>query len=499
MSLSVSSILLKRKVRMAALSTSNNDTVTQGVPWPNNEDDYEIGDVIGVGATAVVHSAMCKPRNQKCAIKRISLDKWKSSLDELLKEIQVISSCNHENVVTYYTSFVVKEELWLVIRLLEGGSLRDVIKHKMKVSNCKHGVFDEVTIATVLKEVLKGLEYFHNNGKIHRDIKAGNILLGKDGTVQIADFGVSAWLGSEKDVSRQKLRHTFVGTPCWMAPEVMEQDQGYDFKADIWSFGITAIELATGTAPYCKYPPMKVLMLTLQNDAPDLDTCSEDKTQYKIYGKTFRKMIKDCLQKNPTKRPTATELLKHPFFKKAQDNKYLSQQLVDIGHSMELKFQAKRHSSASGGLHRTATGQWVWDDDDDDDSDDDNKPMNEIQNESSSSDEDEPGEEQNATSNSPKIYNLVLRLRNDRLELNEIKFAFITGKDTGRSIASELVEAGLLSPIDWAPIARNLAQLLLLPESDSITFNLISTPTNKMDKEKLIGFAQICIISIECE
>nr|XP_049708405.1 serine/threonine-protein kinase OSR1 isoform X3 [Helicoverpa armigera] len=536
----LSSYARAARLSIGNLFTRKMATVTANnlCPWPNSQDDYELRDVIGVGATAVVHAAYCAPRSEKCAIKRINLEKWNTSMDELLKEIQAMSSCNHENVVTYYTSFVVHDELWLVLRLLEGGSLLDVIKHKMKVANCKHGVFDEATIATVLKEVLRGLEYFHSNGQIHRDIKAGNILLGEDGTVQIADFGVSAWLATGRDMSRQKVRHTFVGTPCWMAPEVMEQvrfDHGYDFKADIWSFGITAIEMATGTAPYHKYPPMKVLMLTLQNDPPNLDTGADEKEQYKAYGKTFRKMIIDCLQKDPSKRPSATELLKHPFFKKAKDRKYLTQTLVAIGPSMETRVHkaSKRSTGASGRLHRTVTGEWVWSEEEEEqqqqpveapDSDeepfytDDERPMNQLQKADSSGSENE-GEEpskqptqnqQESAKNlfglrsvdgEPPVINLVLRLRNSRRELNDIRFEYIVGKDTAEGIAMELVGAGLVDPHDSVPISVNLAKLLDAQVSPgpsppkAVTFHLNSAgPNEQFDDKALIGFAQISIV-----
>lgn len=281
--------------------------------------------------------------------------------------------------------------------------------------------------------------------------------------------------------------------------------------------------MATGTAPYHKYPPMKVLLLTLQNDPPNLDTAAEDKDQYKAYGKTFRKMIIECLQKDPTKRPTASELLKHPFFKKAKDKKYLMQTLLATGPSMKTRVNkaSKRQPGTSGRLHRTLTGEWVWSSEEEDngrnsdeDSEPDDRPLNRLEHAESSDEHEESEPSDNTVTTDPptaavesamneklfigdgdcQVVNLVLRMRNGNRELNDIRFEFVVGKDTSEGIATELVGAGLVDPNDTNVMASNLQRLIDQRSTlKTVTFQLSSSGGEVPDEKSLIGFAQISI------
>ncbi|KAL4352679.1 hypothetical protein GQ457_06G038210 [Hibiscus cannabinus] len=270
-----------------------------------NPSDYKLLEEVGYGASATVYRAIYLPLNDVVAVKCLDLDRCNSNLDDIRREAQTMSLIDHPNVIRAYCSFVVDSNLWVVMPFMSEGSCL----HLMKIAYPDG--FEEPAIGSILKETLKALDYLHRQGHIHRDVKAGNILLDNNGTVKLADFGVSACMFDSGD--RQRSRNTFVGTPCWMAPEVLQPGSGYNSKADIWSFGITALELAHGHAPFSKYPPMKVLLMTIQNAPPGLDYDRDKK-----FSKSFKEMVAMCLVKDQTKRPTAEKLLKHSFFKHAK-------------------------------------------------------------------------------------------------------------------------------------------------------------------------------------
>ncbi|XP_062204953.1 serine/threonine-protein kinase BLUS1-like isoform X1 [Phragmites australis] len=270
-----------------------------------NPGDYRLLEEVGYGAHAVVYRAVFVPRDEVVAVKSLDLDQLNNNIDGIQREAQIMSLIDHPNVIRAYCSFVVEHSLWVIMPFMTEGSCL----HLMKIAYPDG--FEEPVIGSILKETLKALDYLHRQGQIHRDVKAGNILIDNAGVVKLGDFGVSACMFDRGD--RQRSRNTFVGTPCWMAPEVLQPGTGYNFKADIWSFGITALELAHGHAPFSKYPPMKVLLMTLQNAPPGLDYDRDRR-----FSKSFKEMVAMCLVKDQTKRPTAEKLLKHSFFKNAK-------------------------------------------------------------------------------------------------------------------------------------------------------------------------------------
>ncbi|KAG0579162.1 hypothetical protein KC19_4G077700 [Ceratodon purpureus] len=198
---------------------------------------------------------------------------------------------------------------------MEGGSCLEIMK-----AGFADG-FEEVLVSTFLKESLMGLNHLHQHGRIHQDVKAGSILVDGNGRVQLADFGVSTSMLDTGD--QQQSRSTFLGSCCWMAPEVIERVHGYDSKTDIWSFGITALELAHGVGPFSKYP-MKVFFNSLQHGVSEMDCAF-----FKTFSKSFKNMVALCLAKDPSRRPSAEQLLQHPFFKQALTSEYIYQHVLD--------------------------------------------------------------------------------------------------------------------------------------------------------------------------
>mmetsp|Transcript_48431 Transcript_48431/g.87019 ORF Transcript_48431/g.87019 Transcript_48431/m.87019 type:complete len:358 (+) Transcript_48431:110-1183(+) len=328
--------------------------------WPNSADGYVLETRIGHGAFATVHKATVKTGPKaasQVAVKIIELEEFAdSSLEEIRRELQMMRMCRHENVIAYHVAFPAKRQMWLVMPLLEGGSCAYVMRARASAG----GFEDEGIIAYILRETAKALKYFHDNMQIHRDLKAGNILLSGDAKVYLSDFGVAAPLRDDKK------RQTFVGTPCWMAPEVLEQASGYDYKADIWSFGITAIELAYGEAPYQRLHPLKVMKIIIEKDPPRIDR--------RRWDAHFVSLVECCLQKDPKRRPNMDEVFAKngKFFTKANHRPLL--EILQNLPSLETRIPPKPNWGAGDAANsevpaqsRAASDSWDFKIDDGDD------------------------------------------------------------------------------------------------------------------------------------
>lgn len=283
--------------------------------------NYRFLGVIGKGSFAKVWMAQYK--DEAYAVKVIELESTNpATMETTRKETALMLSLRHKNVVPCLASFVVGSELLMVMPLLAGGSCADIMRRHQEF---KSGFKDDALLATIMQDVLRGLVYFHKEAKIHRDIKAGNILLSARGVAKLSDFGVS---GALIENGYKKMgRKTFTGTPCWMAPEVMES-KGHNHKADIWSLGITALELGFGKPPYANQRPMKVILNITEKAPPTVDAYNKEERQQDVLSKDFHKFVKACLKRDPTKRPRAWDLLKDHFIKKAKNHQYVYNRVV---------------------------------------------------------------------------------------------------------------------------------------------------------------------------
>ncbi|NXB53648.1 MYO3A protein, partial [Leucopsar rothschildi] len=305
--------------------------------FPDPSDTWEIIETIGKGTYGKVFKVLNKKNGSKAAVK--ILDPVHDIDEEIEAEYNILKALSdHPNVVKFYGMYYKKDvkngdQLWLVLELCNGGSVTDLVKGFLK----RGERMNELIIAYILREALMGLQHLHENKTIHRDIKGNNILLTTEGGVKLVDFGVSAQL-----TSTRLRRNTSVGTPFWMAPEVIaceqQLDSSYDARCDAWSLGITAIELGDGDPPLADLHPMRALFKIPRNPPPTLQ-------QPELWSPEFNDFINKCLTKDYEKRPTVSALLQHDFIKQIEGKENVLQrqlmEFIDVHQQMGVTEKAR--------------------------------------------------------------------------------------------------------------------------------------------------------------
>uniref|UniRef100_UPI003AAD8067 STE20-like serine/threonine-protein kinase isoform X4 n=1 Tax=Centroberyx gerrardi TaxID=166262 RepID=UPI003AAD8067 len=279
----------------------------------NPEEIWEIIGELGDGAFGKVYKAQNKQNGTLAAAKVIDT-KTEEELEDYMVEIDILASCDHHYIVKLLDAFYFEGKLWILIEFCAGGAV-DAIMLELERP------LTEPQIRVVCKQTLEALAYLHENKVIHRDLKAGNILLSLDGDVKLADFGVSA-----KNTKTLQRRDSFIGTPYWMAPEVVmcetSKDRPYDFKADIWSLGVTLIELAQIEPPNHEMNPMRVLLKIAKSEPPTLMHPSR-------WSPEFNDFLRKALDKNVDNRWGTLQLLQHPFVSRVANSKPLRELIAE--------------------------------------------------------------------------------------------------------------------------------------------------------------------------
>jgi serine/threonine-protein kinase OSR1/STK39 len=294
------------------------------VRYPLDSNSYNILHEVGFSDGAVVYKAVCVPLDSMVvAIKAIDLDQSLADLETVRRQAESMSLLSHPNILDVHCSFTVDHRLWVVMPFMSAGSLQSIIS-----SSFPDGL-SEPCIAIILNETLSALSYLHNEGYLHRGIKAGNILIDSNGSVKLADFGMIP-------------SPVVAGTPYWMTPE---PEVIYSEKADVWSLGITALELAHGR------PTLSTINIRPKND------------NHEKFSKAFKDMVASCLHQDPSKRPSAEELSKHSFFKNCMDSGFLVKNVLQGLPSVEERFKAEGGDSARQSIKKWRITGWSFNED----------------------------------------------------------------------------------------------------------------------------------------